>query len=337
MGYVEYNGKKREVKDTKLDLSGLGIERIEDIKGLENCNLFMLSLNNNRIKKISGLEQQTHLYSLNLCDNKISKIENLDNLVNLQVLWLQNNQIEELEGIENLLSLKYIYLENNPFTKDPSGYYIAHENNDAAEKIEYVKRKIGYQAKHIATKLLEHKECECLDFKVEMYKINDTDAKTQLEEKKEFLKDVLGLVDNFKEGKSLGVSYLLIGVAEINGKYNGYHRNIDFNDEKILKDLVNANITPELISIEIEEFFISGGANTILVLKDKRYGYDRNIILKIPYVPGIDYEFKKNYGNPQIGVPYYLKGTSFYRDGSHTREMTREIREKIKKLKKENP
>lgn len=332
MKFVEYNGKKYEVIDNKLDLSGLGIEKIEDIKGLDNLKLFALSLNNNQIKKISGLKNQTHLYSLNLSNNQISKIENLDNLVNLQVLRLQNNKIEKLEGIENLLSLKYIYLENNPFTNDFKGYYLTHEDNDAAKKIEYVRQKIGSQTDHIAKRLLTQEECEYLDFKIEMYQILDTDKTLRLESRKEFLKDILGLINNFKEDKSLGISYLLFGVAETNGKYNGHHHKIEFNDIKILKDLINANLSPELINIDLEEFFISGDDKKILILKDKRYRYDRNIILKIRYDPGIDYEFKKEYGNPHLGVPYYTKGTSFYRDGSHTRPMTREIREKIRNL-----
>ncbi len=181
-----------------------------------------------------------------------------------------------------------------------------------------------------AKRLLESEECEFLEYKLEVYKITDSNKKIRLEAKKEFLKDILGLVNNFRKDKSLGISYLLIGVAESNGRYNGFHQNINFNDIGILKELIRANIKPDTLTIDLEEFFISGGATNILILEEKRNGYDRNIILKIDYTPGIVYEFKKNFGNPQLGVPYYTEGSSFYRDGSYSRLMNEEIRMKIR-------
>lgn len=332
MQYVEYNNKRYDVINSRLNLEGLGIEKIEDVIGLENLNLFMLSLRNNRITKISGLENLMGLNSLDLSDNQITEIENLDNLVNLETLRLEHNQISELKGIENLLNLKYIYLSNNPFHNDLEGYELAHNNNLAAEKIDYVRKKIGSKSDHIARRLLKSEESEYLDYKLKMYKIYAPDKKTRLEEKKEFLKDILGLVNNFREDKSLGTSYLLIGIKEINGKYNGHHQNVNFNDIKILKDLIHANLTPELISIDLEEYYISGDEKNPLILKKKRDGYDRNLLLKIQYEPGKVYGFKKDYGNPEIEVPYYTISISFYRDGSYTREIPEEVRQKIRNL-----
>lgn len=381
MAFVEYKGVKYEVKSDELNLYDLDIEKISDIKGLENIkylrtlwlqnnnisdlsgfppsfyvsrlilennkitsmreleglrNVFLLSLEKNQITKIEGLSNYTGLWSLNLSHNQITVIENLDNLVNLEVLCLNDNNIEELKGIENLGNLKHLYLSGNPFSKNYNEYTLAHKNNSAAPKIEYVRRKIGHKTDHIAKKLLNIEECEFLDFKADMYKINDPDFKTKLEEKKEFLKDILGLVHNFREDKSLGLSYLLIGVAESNRKYNGFHQNIDFNNLQTLKDVINANIRPETISLDLEEFYISGNASNILILKENKFNYDRNILLKIQYVPGTHYEFKKNFGNPQLGVPYYIEGTSFYRDGSHTRPMIGVIREEIRALSLKN-
>jgi len=124
----------------------------------------------------------------------------------------------------------------------------------------------------------------------------------------------------------------LIGVAESSGKYNGVHQNINFNDIKILKDLIKANLKPDTLSIELEVFFISGDDTMILISEEKKKMYDRIILLNISYTSGIVYEFKRDFGNPQIGVPYYTEGTSFYRDGSYTRSMTEEIRMKIREL-----
>jgi len=200
------------------------------------------------------------------------------------------------------------------------------------QKQQEVKEEALKESDHPIKKLLKIRECEYLDFKSEMYKMNDSNQRIRLEAKKEFLKDILGLANNFRETKSPGISYLLIGVAESRGKYNGVHQNITFNDIKILKDLIRANLKPDTLTIELNVFYISGDATRIFISDEKKKMYNRNIILKIEYTPGIVYEFKRNFGNPQIGVPYYTEGTSFYRDGSYTRPMTEEIRVKIREL-----
>ncbi len=180
--------------------------------------------------------------------------------------------------------------------------------------------------------LLKEEECEYLDFKTDFYKFNNSDKKIKLESKKEFLKDILGLVNNFRKDRSLGISYLVIGVAETNDIYNGYHQNIKFNDIKTIKDLIQANIKPELITIDLKEYYISGDKENISILKEKRDGYDRIIILIIKYESGNIFSLKKDFGNPQLGVPYYLENTSFYRDGSHTRTSPEEVRMKIRSI-----
>jgi len=180
--------------------------------------------------------------------------------------------------------------------------------------------------------LLKEGECEYLDFKTDFYNFNNSDNKIKLESKKEFLKDILGLVNNFRKDKSLGISYLVIGVAETNDIYNGHHQNVKFNDIKTIKDLIHANIKPELITVDLKEYYISGDKENISILKEKRDGYDRIIILIIEYESGNVFSLKKDFGNPQLGVPYYLENTSFYRDGSHTRTSPEEVRMKIRSI-----
>lgn len=76
---------------------------IEEISGLDELvNLEWLDLSFNNISEIKGINKLTHLKDLSLYNNKISKIENLDGLTELQVLSLGNNQIEDLNQIRYL-------------------------------------------------------------------------------------------------------------------------------------------------------------------------------------------------------------------------------------------
>lgn len=98
MEYVTYKGKKIWVSEYGvLNLSGMGIKDINEIKGLEH------------------LEK---LESLDLSSNSISEIKGLDSLHKLGTLNLNNNQISEIKGIEMLKSLINLRLANNPIPKN---------------------------------------------------------------------------------------------------------------------------------------------------------------------------------------------------------------------------
>ena len=72
--YVEYNGKKYEMKNKELKLIKLGIKKITDIKVLEEFK---------------------YLRFLSLADNEIEQIEGLDHLIHLETLILARNYIKE--------------------------------------------------------------------------------------------------------------------------------------------------------------------------------------------------------------------------------------------------
>ena len=79
-------------KLTKINLTANDLTSIPDIfKSLTALNI--LILNNNKIEKISNLDNLTKLEKLELRGNKITKIENLNNLQNLQKLTLSCNLI----------------------------------------------------------------------------------------------------------------------------------------------------------------------------------------------------------------------------------------------------
>lgn len=179
--------------------------------------------------------------------------------------------------------------------------------------------------------LLDTKECEFLDFKLTMYDLLSDNIKSKWVQRKEFLKDVLSLINNKKLEKSTGKAYILIGVGEKNERYNGTHRNIEFIQYETLIHLINEYITPKL-NIEFEEYYISGDKLNKLISNIKKEGYDRNILIKLTYEIGTVYEIKKKVGNPNVNVPYYYEGTSFTRDDSYTRMLTQEDRERIMSL-----
>ncbi|MBY9005909.1 MAG: leucine-rich repeat domain-containing protein [Candidatus Lokiarchaeota archaeon] len=93
--HAEHRGKKFYFKDNSLMLSGLDIDSIYEIKGLN---------------KFPSIE---HLY-INYC--KILEIQELNVLPNLKTLSLSNNKISKIKGIEESTQLQKLDLGNNQIT-----------------------------------------------------------------------------------------------------------------------------------------------------------------------------------------------------------------------------
>jgi len=116
---IEYNENKYQVSNIRdfisLDLSGLEIENITKIKGLEALtDLKVLNLNHNRISQIKGLESLVNLEELHLDHNQITIVDGLDQLTNLRRLSLFNNQIVQIKSFENKEKLSTLHLGGNP-------------------------------------------------------------------------------------------------------------------------------------------------------------------------------------------------------------------------------
>jgi len=76
-----------EIDSNEEDISLIG-RRIGEIKNLNFCNkLRILSLRQNLIEKIEGLENLILLEELELYDNRLKKIENIEQLVNLRLVF----------------------------------------------------------------------------------------------------------------------------------------------------------------------------------------------------------------------------------------------------------
>ena len=110
-------------KIIKINLTANNIESIPDIfNSLKELKI--LILNNNKIEKITNLENLTKLEILELRGNKINKVEGLNNLTNLTKLTLSCNLITNIEEkdfpkIDSLLEFgvfgNYLGIENREF------------------------------------------------------------------------------------------------------------------------------------------------------------------------------------------------------------------------------
>ena len=107
--------------DSKINLKNKMIEKIEDIKGLEENSedIKELDLSNNRINKITKLENLKKLKKLYLKNNYIETIEGIKDLNNLELLDLSGNiNIEEIpDFLNNLPHLKTVKLTGCRITK----------------------------------------------------------------------------------------------------------------------------------------------------------------------------------------------------------------------------
>ena len=113
-------------KIIKVNLTANNIESIPEIFN-SLLELKFLILNNNKIEKISNLENLTKLEKLELRGNRITKVEGLNNLKNLNKLTLSCNLITNIEEndfpqIDSLLELglfgNYLGIENKKLEKN---------------------------------------------------------------------------------------------------------------------------------------------------------------------------------------------------------------------------
>ena len=113
-------------KIQKVNFTANNIELIPEIIN-SMAELKILILNNNKIQKISNLENLTKLEKLELRGNKITKVEGLNNLKNLTKITLSCNLITKIEEndfhqIDTLTELglfgNYIGIENKALDKN---------------------------------------------------------------------------------------------------------------------------------------------------------------------------------------------------------------------------
>ena len=116
--HVIYNGKAYLCKNNGLDLSGLEIINIKDIKKLKCLkNLLWLNLSYNNIKEINGLSTLRNLKFITFGNNHITEIKGLDSLTELDAIHLNDNYITEIKGLDALTNLRSLNINNNQITE----------------------------------------------------------------------------------------------------------------------------------------------------------------------------------------------------------------------------
>ncbi|MFX1375197.1 MAG: leucine-rich repeat domain-containing protein [Promethearchaeota archaeon] len=106
---------KNPEKVKKIIIDNVGNLKIHFLNHFKN--LEELSLQNNQIYNINGIDKLINLKRLQLQDNRIIDISNLSYLENLKYLNLENNIISSYRGLENLTNLTHLVLACNKISK----------------------------------------------------------------------------------------------------------------------------------------------------------------------------------------------------------------------------
>ena len=92
-----------------VNLSNNKIKSIENISG----NMEELSIDNNELTSLSGVQNLSKLKILSVSNNQINSLSELESLEELENLNINKNQIRDVSGLVNCPKLKYLYMDNN--------------------------------------------------------------------------------------------------------------------------------------------------------------------------------------------------------------------------------
>ncbi len=168
-------------------------------------------------------------------------------------------------------------------------------------------------------KLLQSMESEFLDFKLKMYEILSNEPNQKMRERLELLRDTLSLINIKRTDNIYTESYLVIGVGEKDGKYDGTHQPVEFTQYQTIIQLIQQYLNRSL-TIDFYEAYLSGDKSNILIARKPSLNYDRILLIKIRRELEQVYEISKQLGNNQVG--YLEVGESYTRDESHKRRLT---------------
>lgn len=123
---IPVDNMKRRRETTQLFLGNRGLEKLDAAQMATFSNLSVLWLNDNKLTKLKGLDENVRLTALYLQNNRITSISSascsLSKLRFLRTLMLQNNRIinltETLGVLERLPQLNTLNLFGNPIAEE---------------------------------------------------------------------------------------------------------------------------------------------------------------------------------------------------------------------------
>jgi protein phosphatase 1 regulatory subunit 7 len=113
---------------SNLRIISIQSNRLTKITGLSGLpNLEELYLSHNAVTDLSGLESNETLRVLDFSNNQVSHLEHLSSLKNLEELWGSNNQLASFDEVERELKdkekLETVYFEGNPLQLNGPAVY----------------------------------------------------------------------------------------------------------------------------------------------------------------------------------------------------------------------
>lgn len=113
---------------SNLRIISIQSNRLTKITGLSALpKLEELYLSHNAVTDLSGLESNETLRVLDFSNNQVSHLEHLSSLKNLEELWGSNNQLASFQEVERELKdkekLQTVYFEGNPLQLNGPAVY----------------------------------------------------------------------------------------------------------------------------------------------------------------------------------------------------------------------
>ena len=113
---------------SNLKILSIQSNRLTKISGLSDLsNLEEIYISHNAITEVSGLDQSFNLRVLDISNNQISHLTNLKHLTHLEEVWASSNQISSFDEVEKELAdktaLSTVYFEGNPLQKRNEALY----------------------------------------------------------------------------------------------------------------------------------------------------------------------------------------------------------------------
>lgn len=113
---------------TELFCGGLGVDKLDREALGRFKTLEVMWLNDNKLSKLKGLEDNFRLKHLYLHNNRIASLVNssccLKELRHLETLQLQGNMLQDLQAtlkvLQKLTSLRQLNMQGNPLTNEQS-------------------------------------------------------------------------------------------------------------------------------------------------------------------------------------------------------------------------